>query len=183
MSVYRLYFDIETYNREGYPQFTDKIIAIGFKGLGTRVRLLTEWESGEKAILKEFFDHIKSQPTELVGFNVLRFDLPFLITRAFHHKLGSLENLQEVVHKSYTKDLIQYLLPYNNFTFYGLNSLNVAERLGIPIQYSGKDVKEFYENKEYEKIEQHLRSDVLFVERLDRALRQKMFSENILRFS
>ncbi len=182
----RFYFDIETYSRAGYPQFTDKVIAIAFKGLDTKLKLLAEWKTSEKEILEGFFDHVKGRleegiRTELIGYNVLRFDLPFLIIRAFHHKLDSLENLQGIIHETYTKDLIQCLLPYNNFTFAGLNSLNVASRLGIPIQYAGRDVKEFYENREYDKIEEHIGSDVLFVERLDQVLREKTFSNEILK--
>jgi len=187
--VYRLYFDIETYTREGRPQLTDKVITIAFKGLGTRPRVLMEWKTGEKAILEEFFGHVKSQYeqhiiTELVGFNILRFDLPFLVARAIHHKIDSLENLFEIVIRNpFTIDLIQCLLPYNNFRFTGLSVSNIGIRLGIPFsQYPSEDIAKFYENKEYKKIEEHVISDVLFVERLDRTLRQKAFFKEILKF-
>ncbi|MDM7274695.1 MAG: ribonuclease H-like domain-containing protein [Thermoprotei archaeon] len=190
MDVYRVYLDIETYSPKGEPDFhSDKVIAIGFKSLtDADVTVFKEWEDGERVILEKFLGYIEGLKDrgllELVGFNILRFDIPFIISRAYRHGLGGLEDLYYTLLRDiFAIDLLQCLLPYNNFRYAGLSALNIALRLSMPFsEYRSEEIAEFYDNKEYDKIVSHVKSDVLFTEHLDRALRLKMFFEGMISF-
>lgn len=191
MKVYRIYLDIETYSPGNKPSFSDRIIAISFKSLvDTEVKVLKEWEKGEKGILEEFFKYVKDMRKqnvglELVGFNILEFDLPLLAIRAFRNGIDEIENLYEtVLQYPYVIDLMQCLLPYNNFRAGGLSSLNVGLRLSIPVsEFRGDEIAKLYDAREYDRIEEHVKKDVLFIEHLDRILRQNAFFKDILSFA
>ncbi len=86
------YFDVET---EGEDPQQDRVITIQFQPLGDDLRpmgnftVLTEWEWGEKEILRTILQKGVMDPTwdfVPVG-NRLRFDLTFLMERGQHHKL------------------------------------------------------------------------------------------------
>ncbi|MFH0896803.1 MAG: ribonuclease H-like domain-containing protein [Candidatus Bathyarchaeota archaeon] len=187
MSAYRLYFDIETYNPKS-PFFAGKVITIAYKGTEAKTEVLKEWDSDEKSILKDFFQHIKKQlkqqkSVELVGFNILRFDIPFLINRGIQNNVEKAEDLLDLFHNTYTIDIMHCLLACNNFRFYGLSASSIAQKLGLPCpKFAGKEVLSHYENKEYSKIEEHIKEDIIFTECLDTELRKRMSKMEINRF-
>ncbi|MCJ7632398.1 ribonuclease H-like domain-containing protein [Candidatus Bathyarchaeota archaeon] len=178
----RVYFDIETYPS---ASFGGKVITVAYKDSSSDTKVLKEWESDESSILKTFIEHLGENPrnTELIGFNTLRFDVPFIINRATRLRIDEAENLLEIFHGCYMIDLMHCLLPTNNFWFKGLSAANVAQRLGIPCpHHSGAEIREFYENKEYDKIEEHIRDDIVFTECLDKELRKRVATGGVLRF-
>lgn len=68
---------------------TAKVCAIGYSGLrrGEGVKIVNADERGEEAALIDFWDicsEVLDGQCEMCGFNVKRFDLPFLIRRSFH---------------------------------------------------------------------------------------------------
>lgn len=162
------YIDIETYSPGSEPKLSDKVILIYYKEeLGGNVKAVyKEWEEGEKTILKNFYELLKRRVEKekvitLIGFNHVRFDIPLLTFRLNEHKIDLLENIMEVFRKTYWRDLRQCLLPFNGYSFKGLTSDEVAKKFDIePPKYSNKEIKTFYENKEYNKIEEHSESDM-----------------------
>jgi len=86
------YFDIET---EGEDPQSDRVITVQFQQLSEELRpmgkmqVLTEWEWGEREILRTILSKGVLEVTwdfVPVG-NRLRFDLTFLMERGQHHKL------------------------------------------------------------------------------------------------
>jgi len=89
-------------------------------------------------------------------------------------------------HQVYVIDFLQQLLPYNDFRFYKLSLANVVELAKkIEISYvpepleSGEKIREYYENNEYDKIEQHLSRNLIAT----RWLYQMMATKKIIDYS
>jgi DNA polymerase elongation subunit (family B) len=173
------YLDIETYSPGKEPMFSDKAILIYYKEeLGGDVVLkLKEWEEGEKSILSKFYDMLRKRLAlkrtfTLIGWNIIRFDIPFLTYRLFFHKIDNLDNILEIFRRAYWRDLRQCLLPFNSYRFKGLNEEDVAKRLDIsPSKYSNRAIKTFYEKHEYKKIEEHAMSEMRFLSALSWKMR------------
>jgi len=126
----KLYFDVETYRPQDRGAFTEeKIIAIGV--LEERApdeeasfKLFTEWEAGsEKAAVGEFYRYLKAltgnDTVIVVGYNILRFDIPLLVQKGVEHGVGSLPELNKLWYNTYAIDLFQVTLPLNDMRFYG----------------------------------------------------------------
>ena len=178
------YLDIETYSPGIVPSFNDKIILISYKESGGTLIMLKAWDSDEKSMLLEFYDllrdRLKTERTlTIIGFNILRFDLPMLACRLCFYDIDQLENILEIFRVIYWIDLRQCLLPFNNYRFKGLCGDGVAKKFGIePPKYSNRIIKNFYEKKEYEKIEEHSLSDMKLLSNLTWNMREL---ENILK--
>lgn len=168
------YLDIETYSPSDEPKFEDKVILIYYKEeLGGNSNIFyREWKEGEKVVLRKFYDMFKDRVTTektvtLIGWNFIRFDIPFLTYRLFSHKIDNLDNILEIFRIAYWRDLRQCLLPFNRYRFKGLSEDEVAKRFEIePLKYSNKEIRIFYENHEYEKIEEHAVSEMRFLSNL-----------------
>jgi DNA polymerase elongation subunit (family B) len=165
-----VYLDIETYSPSKKPMFSDKVILIYYKEkLGGNADIMfKEWEESEKAVLLKFYNTLKDRiATEktvtLIGWNIVRFDIPFLTYRLFFNKIDSLDNILEIFRQAYWRDLRQCLLPFNRYSFKGLSEEEVAKKFKIESpKYSNKEIKTFYEKGEYEKIEDHALSEMKF---------------------
>jgi DNA polymerase elongation subunit (family B) len=183
------YLDIETYSPGDEPKFDDKVILIYYKEeLGGNFDILfREWETNEKIILQKFYnvfrDRVTSEKTvTLIGWNLVRFDIPFLVYRLFFHGIDSLNNILEIFRKAYWRDLRQCLLPFNKYSFKGLSEEEVAKKFKIELpKYSNKEIKIFYEKGEYEKIEEHAISEMKFLSFL--ALKMRNVKDIIEAFS
>ncbi len=165
----KIFFDIETCspNASG-PRVCDKVINIAYKIGDSDVTVLKEWELGEREVLTRFLDVIQSQDRpNIIGHNILRFDIPVIVCRSLENGLGRLEEIYSVFRETYGIDLIQCLLPSNRMYFRGLGLAACAERLGIPMaSEEGSSIQELYERGEYEKIVHHNIEDVLDTESL-----------------
>jgi DNA polymerase elongation subunit (family B) len=166
----KIFFDIETYspNVTQRIKFNDKIITIGYKYESSDITILKEWESSERQIIKRFLDIIKnSDRPNLVGHNILRFDIPMLICRSRENHLGTLNELMTLFLESYPIDTIQCLLPSNRLYFRGLGLRNCAEYLGIVITgCPSTEIKTHYEQSNYEAIIHHNTEDILITEKI-----------------
>ena len=200
MMSMRLYFDVETYRLRKEDAFTrEKIIAIGILEDWTpytsesserwdepsvKFRYFTEWELGEELnIVSRFYDYLKRliQDWEnrridflnVVGFNILRFDIPLLIQKGIEYNIEGLAELNELWHNTFTIDYFQVTLPFHNMRFRKLNIEYLVKKarsngIDIPEPFgSGKDVKDWYENKEYDKIIKHLEMDLKIIRVID----------------
>jgi len=96
--VTRLFFDIETYSPGPKPTYDDRIIAIAYKPEGGPVTVLKEWESDEKQILTRFLEEIKRiDRLNIIGHNILRFDIPLIINSALAHDITSTGDLMRLL--------------------------------------------------------------------------------------
>jgi uncharacterized protein YprB with RNaseH-like and TPR domain len=170
-----LFFDIETHSTGERPKYDDKIIAIAYKTPDTPVTVLKEWESDEKQILKTFLLEIQArQSLVLVGHNILRFDIPVIIRRAYRHRLAPLENLMWLTLTAYPIDTLQCLLPTNNLYFKGLGLRDCVQRLGIQsATCPSSDIIIHYEASNYAEIVEHVTEDVLNTEKLFNAIKER----------
>jgi DNA polymerase elongation subunit (family B) len=179
-----LYLDIETFSENCASETSfnlneiTKIISIQYKKENGPLVILKEWVSGEKEILKQFYDDIrKMQEMDkwiiIVGHNLLRFDIPLLIQRMAHHGIDSMGNLNNLFHNTLVMDSMQCLLPFNDFRFKGLGAEDLSKRFGIrqPV-HRNSQINEFYDKKEFSKIEEHIASDISFMEDLWGKLRK-----------
>ena len=87
------YLDVETYSPGEEPRFTDKIILICYKEEldGSAFLMLKEWEEDEKAVLTKFYSVLRRElelkgVVTLIGWNIVRFDIPLLTYRLFLHE-------------------------------------------------------------------------------------------------
>ena len=170
----RLFLDIETYSSGPRPTYDDKVIAIAYKQEGCPVTLLKEWESSEKQILTRFLEEIqKIDRLNIIGHNILRFDLPIIINRAAAHGIAPVGELMRLLLDSYTIDTIQAQLPANNFYFKGLGLAECAKRIGAETRTCpGLEIQIRYEEGDYAAITEHIIEDVLTTEKLFNYLAQ-----------
>ena len=165
----KIFFDIETYSPDvSGPSLCDKIISIAYKIGDSDVVVLKEWELGEKEVLDRFLDVVQSKDRpNIIGHNILRFDIPVIVCRSLENGLGRLEEIYSVFREPYGIDTLQCLLASNRMYFNGLGLAACAERLGISLaSENGSSIQELYERGEYEKIVDHNVEDVLVNERL-----------------
>jgi len=171
----RLFFDIETYSPGPKPTYDDRIIAIAYKPEGGPVTVLKEWESDEKQILTRFLEEIKRiDRLNIIGHNILRFDLPLIINRASAHGIAPTGDLMRLLLDSYPIDTIQAQLPANNFYFKGLGLRDCVQRLGIPSDTCpSSEIITHYEAGNYAEIIERVTGDVLNTEKLFNAIKER----------
>lgn len=159
-----VFFDIET---TGLNPIEDQVSIIGLK-TNSETRLWRCWEGDEQTAIKGAVTEIKGTSTTIVGFNNLKFDVPFIVKRLEGFGHPSLD-LWPLYSKKWF-DLYQYLGDDFRSQKYWL------EKAGIKDEHpelSGRDMPSLFRNKEYQKIEQHLVSDLNTSEALFRYLKQK----------
>ena len=148
------YLDIET---TGLHSDKDKVITIQFAKIdfvtGKMVQpamILTEWASSEKDILEKAYGFLMDgDQWDFVpcGYNILHFDLPFLFSR-FQTVLGK-DVSYEFLNRP-TLDLKSTFILMNGGRFKGSNRF--IKKNGP----TGKSVPQWYERKEYDKIEAYI---------------------------
>jgi len=164
----RLFLDVETYSPGPKPTYDDRIIAIAYKQEDGLITVLKEWESDEKQILTRFLEEIKRiDRLNIIGHNILRFDIPLIINRASAHGIATTGDLMHLLLDPYPIDTIQVLLPANGFTFKGLRLEDCARRIGIePRTCLNSEIKTRYEQSDYTAIVEHVTEDVILTEKL-----------------
>lgn len=175
----KIFFDIETYSPNTFqrPKFNEKIITIAHKAENSDISILKEWEIGEKEVLRRFIEVIKQTDwPNLVGHNILRFDIPVLIYRSLENDLGSLHELMTLYLESFPIDTIQCLLPANNLYFKGLGLKDCAHYMGIEMKgCPSSEISKHYEQGNYDEIIRHNIEDVLTTEKLHNHLLNSSF--------
>jgi len=150
-----LFLDIETTGLIS----KDKIILISLQnGINGNHEKLLSWESNEKAILEVLLQRISAFPSsgnkkpQIIGYNTLKFDIPFIICRCIFHKILYYSELYKIFYRDcWHIDLLQVFMSRNNFYYQKWN--NVLKAYGFPAtKGSGSDIPEWYKNKEYDKI-------------------------------
>ena len=186
----RLYLDLETLRPKREEAFTDeKIILAGFLRDETRYEesslredvepvFFSEWKEGneEKVLIssRAFVEQMLRDHrfTVVVGFNILRYDIPLLVARAADYKVPVVDH-SKMWYNTRTMDYLQILLPANRNLFKGLRLDRIVEKakeLGLdpPEPYgTGADIPEWHRSKQYDKILLHCTRDLQITRWLD----------------
>ena len=155
-------FDIETL---GLDAFQDQIVLIGMK-VEDKVKQWKLWK--EKDELSMIFKCLKTFEEIplfeiIVGYNNLKFDVPFIATRLSVHGKWSHDLWELLYRERKWFDLYQFLgNDFRRMSYW-------LEKLGIKREYEdiiGRDIPKFFAKKEYKKIEQHNKDDLETSEKL-----------------
>lgn len=109
----------------------------------------------------------------IVGFNILRFDIPILIQKGVEYGVDTHAKLNQLWYSVHTIDYLQTSLPFHDMKFRGLKLEYLAKKakeknIDIPEPFeSGEKVIEWYEKGEYSKIINHLRTDLMITRVID----------------
>ncbi|NMJ86923.1 MAG: hypothetical protein EX285_03655 [Thaumarchaeota archaeon] len=85
-----IFFNIET---KGFYPIVNKILTINIRSRGKNT-IWWEYEKGEKEIIEQFYEFtnkINRKYTKIVGFNILEFDVLFLLERLNHQNYNEPE--------------------------------------------------------------------------------------------
>jgi len=153
--------------------------------------ILKEWESDEKNILKEFYQFLQKKVEEdehikLVGFNHIKFDIPYLSARIDTHQIDGKQNIHNTLYvKPHHIDLGQLAMTSSQRMkfkkeFYNVSIIEVCNFFGIPPKKeSAKKVSEYYQQAEYQKILDYIDSEFNF-EKLYISLRRHFHSKRTM---
>jgi hypothetical protein len=112
---------------------------------GYEFKYLSEWDLGsEKEFVREFYEYLENLLKEegiiiVVGFNILRFDIPLIIQKSVEYR-GSLSEFNKLWHDVFTLDLFQIALSFNRMMFKGNG--NKLENLATGLREKGFEVPE-----------------------------------------
>ena len=133
-----------------------------------------EWEEGEKGILEKFWNFIKlkiEKDTNLkfLGFNILKFDIPYLFGRMVTMNIASSDEIFDVLYrKAHWIDLMQISMVINSSRYHEFlnpSQKTINKLLGIQVKKgTGKDVTKFYNKKDYDKIMEYINEEFSFEE-------------------
>jgi len=159
------YFDIETYSPGERPNpDSDKIITIQFQRIDLKTGkpreglvILKEWESSEEQIVKElhkrfFYDGGSIWNFIPVGYN-LNFEWEFIISK-FEKYLGKKLASKDLHYKIPHLDLKPIVVLLNDGNFVGAKLDKFTDKV-----QDGKVIKEYYENKQFNKIEEYIKNE------------------------
>jgi len=157
-------FDIET---TGLDPYESMVIVIGMKK-GRKVKQWKIWEIGDEAkMILEAIGEINKIQETIVGYNNLKFDVPFMLER-----LRILKKFKQKFWEIYNKkwfDLYQYLGNDYRSLNYWLSISRIKRKYP---DITGKNIPTFYHNKEYEKILAHNLDDLTSSEKLFKFLKK-----------
>ncbi len=109
--------------------FEGKVVLITYQVNEGNPQFLKEWQADELTILKKFYDVVnqRGERATLIGYNILKFDLPFMFTRMLHHraKLSMPDSdwnwvFKKLINMSNVVDLMQMHMHLNGFTNDGM---------------------------------------------------------------
>jgi len=155
-------FDIETL---GLDAFQNQIVLIGMKLKGKTKQWRLWKEKDELSMILKCLETIERIPLSetIIGYNNLKFDVPFITTRlSVHGKWSS--NLWQLLYRDRKWfDLYQFLgNDFRKMSFW-------LKKLRIKRKYEdimGRDIPIFYAKKKYESIVRHNKDDLETSEKL-----------------
>lgn len=200
--IFRVYLDVETYRPEKELAFTgEDIILIGLlEDEKEKLVFFKNFErKKEKEMLKKLYEYliekIKNYALEIVGWNILRYDIPLIISKSLKHEVipsqhgvvketlegHPAEILSKFWHDIYVIDLQHVLLPLNNMRFKGLGLENAPEMLDklnceilSPCIEDGKKIGEWYKNGEHDKIKEKNKEDLRTTREIYQCIRTRL---------
>jgi len=183
MNIYG--YDVET---TGLMPHSAEIVTIQYKRESSDPTVYKRWEySSEKEILLDFlndwknFKRARTRGAGLfVGYNILKFDAPFLHSKARQHNIASEKGWnqdyvwQNLVHGPAFVDMNQLL---------GDDMKKFAEwrncLTGRYGDFESKDIPDFYRNQQYEKIEEYVNDEMITLEKVWNEIQQEDFYQEL----
>ncbi len=162
----------------GLDPHRDRIITIQARHEGL-TKVWKEWELGEEGCLDSLFvllNGVDWKRASLVGYNVLKFDIPFADVRL--RALGLMnEKAWHVLHDyPHVIDLYQLLGDY-----YLRARAWYARLTPVENEVSNRDVPGFYERKEYSRIEDYIEREMQAMEFLFESVKEEEFYAALVR--
>lgn len=151
------------WRKQALNSLKGQIICIGYAINDGDAQVL--FDTSEEQLMMLFDDVISKYPYGiLVGHNLLRFDIPWLYHRSIKYKLPSLKSI--LPHGKRDTDMINDTMSLFSSTIYGSDGYysldEIAKFLGLnPKESSGADIHDMFVAKDYDKIKEHCRYDVL----------------------
>lgn len=159
-------FDIETTDLNAD---VGNIIAIGLKELNGEEKIL--FNENEEKLIREFLALLKNETT-LIGFNIKKFDIPFLFYKCFVYKINTLQ-----LTKINIKDVLE--LVKDVFRSSSLKLSHFKKILGVGDVANSSDIKSIYleylktkEERFKNLIIDHLKSDLIACEKVYNRLKE-----------
>ena len=178
-----IYLDIET---TGLDYIRNRIITIQLKENYQQIEIFKIWESDEKSILENFVNRLtgiqsNEKFTICVGFNIMRFDIPFLISRCNHFGIRTPNDLIQIFYRNLAHcDLLQIFLPFNNWKYKGLTWDYVLDQYGYQTKAgSGEQIPIWYKEGKYDKIISYIESEFPPMEDIYWKLRKSNFHKSM----
>lgn len=177
-----VFLDIET---TGLNPLQDEIVAVGIKAIDLHqdeydpwkylnawiTYVLTREAEDESGLIRFALHFLTREGACIIGYNIAGFDIPFITARALFH--GFKDREVALLRQQYRIDLMhvvtRYLLTNNRH----VKLADIAAFLGVSIddKITGKDIPELYEQREFEKIENHCHKDLEAISALFKRLK------------
>ena len=168
--------------------FDGRVALVTYQVGGAAPVRLKEWERGETAILRDLYGVMADLQRgggriNVVGHNVLSFDMPFL----YHRMVACSVNdprwvYQYVVKKPAVADLLQLHLPVNGYSSKGLKHDVLARAYGLPTKStSGGDEVLHYFEKRYDLILQYSEREFVYPQMFERMRRDGLATAERIR--
>jgi uncharacterized protein YprB with RNaseH-like and TPR domain len=154
-----IFFDIET---TGLEAFNHRVLTIQWKS-GGDVTMLKAWESDEPTILVAFVKFLESvsKNETIFGYNVLKFDVPFIVERLRQHGLMTAE-MHRMIHDRKWFDLYQF----QGDNYWSMDAWCQAFGIQRACAVKGYEIPLLYEGKRFREIEEHAVDDLNICEQL-----------------
>lgn len=181
-------YDLET---TGFSPFEDDIISAQYSHDDGTVSFYPSWEyESERELLVDFLDdwagikrkRIGADGALFVGFNILGFDAPFLFLKCITTD-GVLDDLgwsyEDCWNQIYRWPSYLDLAHLLGADFIGMEAVR-GELVGTQGDFAGEDVPEYYENGEYEVIEDYVHDELAAMAAIYEELRDSAFFEELM---
>ncbi len=138
---------------------------------------LKEWESSEKDILQRFYHFLREIHVDpyvkITGFNILKFDLPYLFGRMKQQGIASEEELFDILIRPFGVDLFQITPLISQKTIqheqlWGINQKEANRFFNLQVKEgSGLDCSRYYDAGQYDLIMKYCTEEFNFEQLLD----------------
>jgi len=169
-----VFLDIET---TGLNPYRDKVVTVQVRRGGVTT-VWREWELGEPGVIEGFFgftDSVFRKRTHFVGYNLIKFDLPFLTRRAEANGLLGEERWRILNSYLHVVDLYQLLGDH-----YVSAKLFYAKLAGRTQTTRNEDIPTLYHQGSYQKIEEYIENEMQSMELLYQALLKQDFYQRLV---
>ena len=160
MELKPLFVDIETL---GLDPIESRLIAIGYDLDGQTEVIIDE---DERKVIEDFLKVFNNyNNVVIVGYNILNFDLPFLVARGLKHGINEVQkirttyivDLMDVVTRYLTTSKRKWVKQKEICSFLGMETRDVID---------GSEIPRLFEQKDFESIKQHCLNDLRLTKEL-----------------
>jgi DNA polymerase elongation subunit (family B) len=169
-----VFFDIET---TGLDPFDNKIITMQVRTNG-QTTIWKEWELGEKEMITEFLgftDTVYRKTTKFVGYNILRFDIPFINERMRILGIDDRDSWYKFNRYISWLDLYQFL-----GDDFGRFRQWKAGLTGKQYETTNKDIPDLYKEGRYERIIEYIKDEMEGFENVFIATKEQKFYKELM---